>query len=67
MILLNLFQNCSTKSIWNFTSINHIIGIYFQMHVSNLTLRIVAAQVREAVLNRKMGSTVRINLNGREV
>lgn len=37
------------------------------MHVSKLTLRIVAAQVRETMLNRKMGSTVRINLNGREI
>lgn len=37
------------------------------MHVSNLTLRIVAAQIRETLLNRKMASTVRINLNGREV
>lgn len=37
------------------------------MHVSILTIRIVAAQVRETVLNRKMGSTVRITLNGREV
>jgi hypothetical protein len=46
---------------------NNIIGIYFEIHVSNLTLRVVAAQVREIALNRKMGSTVRINLNGREV
>ena len=37
------------------------------MHVPNLTLRIVATQVRETVLNRKMGSTARISLNGREV
>ena len=67
MILLNLFQDCSIKNIWNVTSINYIIGIYFRMHVSNLTWRIVAAQVRETVFNRKMGSTVHINLNGREV
>lgn len=37
------------------------------MHVSNLTVRTVAAQVRETVFKMKMGSIVRINLNGREV